>query len=353
VIAEHGGLRVAYWCGAAMAVAALLTAAVVVPSFAHRPPNRLDGLGAAMLGAALAGLLLVISEGEKWGWGSVRLVVTTGGSLVVLGGWIVLELRRRNPLVELRLLRRAEIITADVAAVLTGAGMYLLISLVTRLVQTPTSSGYGLGGSIALAGLMLTPFSAGSVAASRVTRALVRHLPPGWVLPLGSAVLLASMVMFTFAHDELWKIAIVMGVAGLGIGVIFAVMPDFIVGSVPSRETGSALSFNQVLRYIGYGVGSSLSATVLQMSTAPGETLPKDSGYLVAGVIACIIWVVAALASLAIPRLASARASLPQSSAPQQRAEMELEEWESLASALPYDGDQATGGHADQPPERR
>ena len=57
------------------------------------------------------------------------------------------------------MLRLRTVFTADVTVLLTGVGFYLLVSLMTRFVQTPLSSGYGLGASTTVAGLVLLPFS--------------------------------------------------------------------------------------------------------------------------------------------------------------------------------------------------
>ncbi|WP_052489773.1 MFS transporter [Streptomyces sp. 150FB] len=303
VVAQYGGLHAAFWFGAVVSALGLLVAVLVVPSSAHRPAGRLDLPGAVLLGVSLAGLLLGISEGESWGWGSARLIGVLAASVAVFVAWVVVELRRAHPLVDLRLLRRPAVLTADITALLAGVGMYLLISLVTRFVQTPTSSGYGLGATVAVAGLALVPFSAASVAATRVTRVLVRHAAPALALALGSAVVLLSMLMFILARSAMWEILVVMGVAGLGVGAIFAVMPGLIVGSVPAHETGSATSFNQVIRYVGYATGSTLSAVVLEAHTAPGHALPAGSGYTVAGLIGVGMWLVTAFAALVLPRV--------------------------------------------------
>jgi predicted MFS family arabinose efflux permease len=303
LIAQYGGLHAAFWFGAAVSALAFVVATLVIPSSAHNPPRRLDAAGAVLLGAALAGLLLAISEGGSWGWTSARLVIVGTLSLAGLAGWVLLELRRTHPLVEVRLLRLRTVFTADVTVLLTGVGFYLLVSLMTRFVQTPLGSGYGLGASTTVAGLVLLPFSAASLAASKIAPALVRRVSAGAVPPIGSGVMVLSMLMFTYARDSLWEIIVIMGIAGLGVGCILAVLPGFIVGSVPAHETGSALSFNQVLRYIGFAVGSALSAVVLQAHTAPGQALPEGDGYTVAGLTSCGVWVLTAAVTLVLPRL--------------------------------------------------
>jgi MFS family permease len=345
LIAENGGLHVAFWFGAAIAALALIAAYLVIPSSTHLPAARLDLPGAALLGLGLAALLLAISEGESWGWTSPRLIGLIVLTLALLAAWTVVELRRRHPLVDIRLLRQVIVLTADVCGVLTGIGMYLLTSTMTRLVQTPASTGYGLAGSVAVAGLMLTPFSVGTVASSRVTRLLLRRMSPGRVLPVAATILLAAMIVFTLARGQFWELALVMLVAGLGIGAIFAVMPGFVVAHVPLRETGSALSFNQVLRYVGYGVGSSASAALLDAHTPSGQEYPTSSGYTVIGLVAAAIWIVTALVSITLPRLAARRARAAEAMTSDEAMmsdevitseEEEVLEVESLADALPY-----------------
>jgi hypothetical protein len=195
------------------------------------------------------------------------------------------------------------VLTANVTTLLAGIGMYLLISVVTRLVQTPAGTGYGLGGSVLMAGLVLIPYSVGSLVAMKVVPVLIRRISAGIVLPLGSVVVLLAMVMFTWDRAGLWEIGVLLGVAGLGVGLIFSGTPGLIMRSVPPHETGSAASFNQVIRYVGFSAGSALSAVALQAGTPPGQALPADSGYTIAGLIGCALWIVTAVAALALPRL--------------------------------------------------
>jgi MFS family permease len=96
---------------------------------------------------------------------------------------------------------------------------------------------------------------------------------------------------------------LVMAVAGLGVGCSFAAIPGLIVRAVPTHETGSALSFNQVLRYVGGSVGSALCGSVLAAHTAPGHLLPAERGFDVAALIGCSVLVVAGVLSFGLGRL--------------------------------------------------
>ncbi|MFE7311495.1 MFS transporter [Streptomyces sp. NPDC057555] len=309
LIAKSFGIHAGFWFGAVISALALVLAAVVLPSTADRERRPLDVLGAVLLGLALVGLLLVLSEGETWGWASARLWMVAAGSLLLLIGWIGHELRTAHPLVDLRALRNPVVLTADVAGLVAGVGMYLLMSMVIRYVQTPTSTGYGLGASVVVAGLVLLPFSAASLLSNKVVPVIARRTSSALVLPLGCAVSLVSILFFLFARDHLWELLVAMGIAGLGVGCTFAVMPGLIVNAVPAREVGSAVSFNQVVRYVGYSTGSALCGAVLQAHTEPGRLLPADSGYRDAALIGCAVWVVIGLATIVLPRLGAATAA--------------------------------------------
>ncbi|MGF1427128.1 MFS transporter [Kitasatospora sp. LaBMicrA B282] len=306
LIAESFGIHAAFWFGALISALALLLAALVLPGSRHRPAHPLDALGAVLLGLALAGLVLALSEGEDWGWASGRLLGVLAAAAVLLVLWVRHELRTAHPLVELRALRNRMVLTADVAGLVAGVGMYLLMSLVIRYVQTPTSAGYGLGESVVVAGLVLLPFSVVSVLSSKLVPVLVRRTSTAVVLPIGCAVSLVSVVLFLVARGQLWELLLVMAIAGLGVGCTFAVMPGLIVSSVPAHEVGSAVSFNLVLRYVGYSAGSALCGAVLQAHTAPGQLLPSDAGYRFAALISCGVWLVVGLVTIVLPRRAAA-----------------------------------------------
>lgn len=323
LVAQHGGLSPAFGLGAGIAVVTLVACAVVLPAGGPVATGRLDLPGAVLLGAGAAGVLLALSEGESWGWTSPRLLALLVGAVVALGLWVVLEQRVAAPLVDLRLLRLRPVLTADVTALLAGIGAYLLIGSVVRLVQTPTGTGYGFGASVTVAGLVLLPFSGMSVAASRVAPALARRTSPHAVLPVGALLFVAALAVLASSRAALWEIFVVMGIAGLGVGCTFAAMPALIVRSVPASETGSAMSFNQVLRYAGYAAGSALSGAVLQAHTPTGQALPTSSGYTVVGIVGAAVCLLSAVVAAVLPRGAQVAAVTP------------LEAAESVADAEP------------------
>ena len=295
LVAELGGVHAAFWAGAAVSLAALLAAAVVLPPSTAAPRGRLDVVGALLLGVGVAGLLIALGQAESWGWTSPVLWVLVAGSAVALVSWVLWELRTPWPLVDLRLARGRLAFTAHAAALLVGLSNYLLLAAVPVLAQAPVSSGSGFGTSIVVAGLLLLPFSAASVLAGRLARLLADRAGQHLVLPVAAVVQGVAFVLFGLTRSELWELFVVMAVAGLGVGACFAAFPTLVVSAVPPSETGSAMSLNQVLRYVGFAVGSALTATVLAAATPSGGAAPAGSGYTTVAAIGVAVCLTTAL----------------------------------------------------------
>ncbi|WP_089243160.1 MFS transporter [Rhodococcoides kyotonense] len=301
VIAHYWGFHACFVVAAIATTAVLLVSIPVVPSSGHLARHPLDVVGAILLGIGLTALLLALSTGGSWGWTSWQLLVSVAVGVVILPLWARHELRCAYPLVQLSLLRNRMVLTADVTGLLAGIGMFVLSSTVIRLVQTPTDTGYGLGKSAVIAGLVLVPFSLASVVANRLLPFASRWVPQNLVMPLGAGAFVVALIVLLIGRSELWVVFVVMGVAGLGVGFTFAAMPTLIVSAVPAHETGSALGVNQVTRTVGGAVGSALSATILAAYTLPGSTYPSDDGYSAAATAGIVLWVVTALLALGLP----------------------------------------------------
>lgn len=301
LIAEHLDFHSAFWLAAVLGLVAMLAVALVVPPSSNRPRQQFDLVGALLLSLGLAALVIGISEGEDWGWGSRRIWALGVVAVVLLAVWVWHELRVKVPIVDLRLLRRPAVLTANVTGLLAGISMYVLMSMIIRYVQTPTSVSYGLGASVVVGGLLLLPLSAGSFLSNRVVSVLNRWISPARILPIGATLLALALLMFATSRTHLWELFIVMAIAGFGVGCSFAVMPRMIVSAVPPHETSSALALNQVVRTIGYAIGSAVSGTILTAHTVAPSVLPTNHGYTVSAVFAIGLCVVTAVVSFSLP----------------------------------------------------
>lgn len=303
LIAQDLDFHAAFWFGAIFSGAALVACALVVPRGAAAGRVRVDVPGAILLSVGLAALVLAVSKAETWGWGAPITLGLFGVGMVGLAAWGLVELRVAEPLVDLRLAALRPVLCANIVGVLVGMGMYIGMSLINRLVQTPTGTGYGFGASLVLTGLMLMPLSLGSLASQPLARWVSRRYGLRSALAAGALVMAFTLISLGLSHGHVWEIAVVTGLLGVGVGGTFALMPALIVASVPARRTGSAMSLNQVVRTAGGTFGSALAITLLTANTATGAPFPADAGYEMAFIVGGVLSAAgAAVVVLVLPR---------------------------------------------------
>jgi len=161
-----------------------------------------------------------------------------------------------------------------------GIGMYLLFSLITRYVQTPAAAGYGFGLDTFQAGLVLIPFSILGFVAGRLIPRLRDRWDARVLLAASTAAVLVAFVLFALARAHLAEPTIAMSILGIGVGAFSAAMPGVILAATPKAETASAMSVNQVVRSVGFSIGSALGGLILAGHTS--KLFPRESGYTIA-----------------------------------------------------------------------
>jgi MFS family permease len=315
LLADHGGVELAYWVGTAVSAFATILAWIVVPApEASGETGPIDLPGAGIVGIGLVSLLVALDKAADWGWGSTRVIVMIAVGIVVLALWALYELRAAHPLVDLRLMRRRPVLTANVSGLLLGVVMYVSMVGITEFVQLP---GIGLGKSIFVAGLTLVPLSVLSASVSRSLPWVTARVGLRLVIPFGSLMVSAASVFFAFDHSHLWQIFVTAGLLGIGLGYTFAAMPGLIVGSVPGEETSSAMGFYQVSRYVGFAIGSGLAVTLLRAFGDHG--VPTVGSYRSTALIAAGLGIATAFVAWLLP----GRRTLPPASVDLEAFEVE------------------------------
>ncbi|GAB2888509.1 MFS transporter [Nocardioides pacificus] len=296
LVAQVGGIQGAFWFGLVLCALTLAAAVAFLPPVTDAEATPVDWTGAVLLGSGTAAVLLAVSQGGTWGWSSVTTLATAALGLVALVGWVAHALRTPYPLVDLRLALRRGVVAAHATGLAGGVGMYMILTLSVVLMQ---SDDWGLGQPVSIAALVLVPYSLMSVLGSRVSLAVGRRMAPELVLPIGCLLYVVAASGMALWHGHVWLVLVWMALAGLGSGGTFASMPGVIVRHVPQAETASALSFNQVLRYLGMSIGTTLGVTVMALAST---TEADEQGLEAALWTAASIMAAAALTALALTR---------------------------------------------------
>ncbi|MFJ4295635.1 MFS transporter [Curtobacterium sp. NPDC089689] len=290
-----------------VAAAALVLIAVVAPADRDRAPGRVDIVGAIGLAAGLVGVLLAISQGNTWGWGSKATLTCLIAGVLVLVGWGWFELRSKAPLVDLRVSARPAVLTTNLASVAMGFALFSSSIAFPQLLELPSQVG-GLGIDLLPASLVLMPSGLAMLAMSPIAGRIERSIGPKPLLAAGAIVIVIAYAGCLFLPLTALSIALINTVIGIGIGLGYAAMPALIIGAVPRHETASANGLNALMRAFGTTAASALVGAILASSTGADQA----SSFGIVFLLGLIAAVVCAGLALAIPRT---KAEVPAASA--------------------------------------
>jgi EmrB/QacA subfamily drug resistance transporter len=295
------GMRWLFWLPLVVVLVAALAAFRWVPESPVRTPGRINWLATVLLSTWLVTLLLAVSRGPAWGWGSFGVVGLFAVAVVALVTWVVVEFRSANPLIDMRMMRLPAVWTTNTVALLFGAAMFAVWAFIPQLVQTPVRAGYGFGASVTQAGLLMVPM----LGAMFVSGILSGRMEPFFgyraQLATGAALSAIASAALAFAHDLPWEVATGTGLFGLGIGLAFASMTNLIVRAVPATQTSVASGMNANIRTIGGSIGAGVMSSLVTAQVGLGG-LPLESGYTMGFAMFAVISLAAVGAALLIPR---------------------------------------------------
>ena len=271
-----------------LAVTGLVVGSRGLDRSAPTATGRINVLAAVLLSGWLIALLLPLSSGNQWGWGSPLVVGLFAVAALLAVVWVMVEVRSRNPLVDMRVMRLPAVWTTNLTALLTGAAMFGVWAYLPRLAETPTSSGYGLGADASTAGLIMLPMLVTMASIGFLAGPLSRVVPFAAQLTIGAFLSGAAALSIALFHGDVWLLAAAAAVLGLGTGLVTSSTPNLIVRSVPGDQVGIATGMNANIRTIGGAIGTTVFAAAVGATLGAGG-LPTESGYVSAFVIGAVL----------------------------------------------------------------
>jgi MFS family permease len=303
LVAEHAGWRWLFAGAAVLSVGLLLLVRGMVPESPERSGGRFDLPGAIGLGAALVSLLLAISKGGEWGWGSPRVLGLLGAAVVLFAVWGRLELRTRTPLVDLRVSARPAVLWTNAASVLVGFSMFAGFLLTTQVLQAPVSTGYGQDLSLIEAGLVLLPVGAMMTIFSPLSARISAKHGARTTLLIGTSVLLVGNLWLATLPPSVPLVIAAIMVTSTGAALSYSAIPILIMDAVPSTETAAANSLNSLMRMLGTSSCSAFTAAIASgmIMQVDGHAFPAAAVYTIVFLAAAGAGLVAALIMAALP----------------------------------------------------
>jgi EmrB/QacA subfamily drug resistance transporter len=240
-------------------LAAIALTARFVPESRAPRPRRLDPVGQVLVIVMLASLTSAIIQGPSAGWGSpwiVALAVTAGVALATL---VRYELRRVDPLIELRFFASRPFAAATIIAVaaFTAFGGFLFVN--TLYLQEVR------GLSPASAGLCTLPIAAMTMLCSPIAGRVVGARGVRGPLVVGGLGLGAGSLMLVSLtpHTSLAWLLVAYCIFGLGFGAVNPPITNTAVSGMPPSQAGVAAAVATTSRQIGLTLGVAVIGAVV------------------------------------------------------------------------------------------
>jgi MFS family permease len=239
-------------------LAAIALTTRFVPESRAPRPRRPDPVGQVLVILTLASLTSAIIEGPGLGWGSPWIVALAATAGVALATLVRYELRRVDPLIELRFFASRPFAAATVIAVaaFTAFGGFLFVN--TLYLQDVR------GLSPASAGLCTLPMAAMTVLCSPIAGRIVGTRGVRGPLVVGGLGLgVGSLMLVSLSADTSlgWLLAAYC-VFGLGFGAVNPPITNAAVSGMPPSQAGVAAAVATTSRQVGQTLGVAVVGAV-------------------------------------------------------------------------------------------
>jgi EmrB/QacA subfamily drug resistance transporter len=293
--------------------------------------GRFDLPGFLLAGSGLALTLYALSEGPTRGFSSPEVLGSMLGGLLLLSAFVVVELRRREPMVDLRLMGNRLFRTASLVS-LFSSGAFLGVLFVGPLFLQE-----GLGVSPLTSGLTTFPEALGVVTSTQIVARLYPRVGPRRLMVgglIGVAVVMALMSLLE-SDTNLWVMRLLMFLTGAGMAYAFVPGQTAAFATISSAAMGQASALSNALRQLGSALGVAVIGGVLSIvgqtsQSTTGATVPPLAAYHAAFLAAALLALIAACIALGISDRDAAPTMRPQA---RQTAQEAIPEQPSLMEA--------------------
>jgi EmrB/QacA subfamily drug resistance transporter len=263
--------RAIFWINIPIGIAAIVLTQLFVPESKAPSARRFDPYGQVLIIVMLATLTFGVIEGPSHGWGSPLIVAMFALAAAAAVSLVLVESRRRQPLLEVRFFRSLPFSGASVIAVLSFGVLAGFLFVNTLYLQD------GRGYSALRAGLMTLPMAVMICVFAPVSGRLVGTRGPRLPLVVAGLVMAVAAALMLRLSDST-STAYLLGdylLFGLAFGLVNAPISNTAVSGMPNSQAGVAASVASASRQTGNAIGVAVTGSIVASSVA-GAT--RDTG---------------------------------------------------------------------------
>jgi EmrB/QacA subfamily drug resistance transporter len=293
--------RWVFYVNLPIGAAAFIVGLIFVIEQREAEPGRFDLPGFCLAGVGLGALMYGVSEGPDEGWGSSFVAITIVVGVVVLIAMVVFELRTREPMVDLRLLRDRMFRASNQLVTITMIGFFGVLYVVPLYYQD------GRGLSALASGLSTFPEAIGlMIGAQVVSRVLYSKIGPRRLIAGGLVGIAASagLMVLSGSGTSLWWMRVLMFCLGYSISHVMVSMQAAAFSTISPTSTGRASTLFNANRQLGGAIGVAILSTVISavgpFHQVAGRTVADLTAYHVAFLTSAAIALAGAALALVV-----------------------------------------------------
>ena len=238
----------------------MITLVIKDPPYLKRIREKIDYWGMGLIVVGIGCLQVVLDKGEREDWFSsafiTRLAVIAAVSLIM---FIIVELRTRDPILNLREFKNVSFASANIiqfAAFFVLFGSILLLPLFVQQL---------MGYNAFLSGMALAPGGIATLITMPICGKLVSKVNPKAVLATG--LLITAYSIFTMSRFNLYIdfgiVSLSRILMGVGMGFVFVPLMSMAFANIKKEEMGNATSIFSLVRNIAGSFGIAIITTLL------------------------------------------------------------------------------------------
>ncbi|SPF44307.1 Drug resistance transporter, EmrB/QacA subfamily [Syntrophobacter sp. SbD1] len=221
---------------------------------------RIDYLGFSFMAIWLATLQVILDKGQQDDWFSAQWIRWAAAiSFTSMVSFIFWELRQKQPIVNLRVLKNRNFALGTALITIVGVLLYSTITLQPLFLQSL------MGYTALYSGLALSPRGIGAIIAVFFVGRVIGKLDSRILITCGFTTL--AWVCYQLSGLNLQisisNIVIPNIVMGLAMGLIFVPLTTLTMGGLPNEQMGNAAGIFNLMRNLGGSIGISTVTTLL------------------------------------------------------------------------------------------
>lgn len=258
-LTDNASWRWIFYLNVPIGILGFIFTLMFVPNHKVANQSRFDLPGFVLAGAGLAMLLVGLERTPSHGWSDSSAVGLMVAGVVLLTSFVFVELRAKEPLLDLRLLKDRNFAAGNTMLLISTSALMGILFLTPLMLQQVMGLSATESGLVTLAqviGMMVTmPFGARLYAGLGARR----------MMATGFAVLATATFAFSTLHMEssLWAFRGLLFFVGIGIALIMVPSQTATFESISFEDTANASSLLSTMRQFASAAGVAVMSTVL------------------------------------------------------------------------------------------